>query len=105
MQLHIGVHRNHNEEVFKEYGPDAVSTFDKEIFHSSRFPLLLWIYKGIYMLLSLVTVSIHKTIQGADIPIMANFVDGLKPLLNKFGDNPHLRIIVFTLDESVRRCC
>ncbi len=38
--------------------------------------------------------------KGADIPAPTNFVDGLKPLLSKVGNEPHLKIIVFTLDET-----
>ena len=38
--------------------------------------------------------------KGADIPSPTNYVDALKPLLEAFGNEPALRIIVFTLDES-----
>lgn len=37
---------------------------------------------------------------GADIPMPTNFVDGLRPLLNRFGNEPALSLIAFTLDES-----
>ncbi len=37
---------------------------------------------------------------GADIPRAADFVGALRPLLNRFGNEPSLTIIVFTLDES-----
>jgi glucuronate isomerase len=37
---------------------------------------------------------------GADIPAAADYVNGLKPLLDRFGNNPSLSIILFTLDES-----
>ncbi len=37
---------------------------------------------------------------GADIPRRTDFVDALKPLLDRFGNEPSLTIIVFTLDES-----
>jgi glucuronate isomerase len=37
---------------------------------------------------------------GADIPIPTNYVDGLRPLLDRFGNEPNLTIILFTLDES-----
>lgn len=37
---------------------------------------------------------------GADIPVPTNYVDALRPLLNRFGSEPALTIIVFTLDES-----
>ena len=60
MQIHAGVYRNHNEQIFKTFG------FDK----------------------------------GCDIPIVTEFVHNLKPLLNKFGNDPRLTLIVFTIDES-----
>jgi glucuronate isomerase len=37
---------------------------------------------------------------GADIPIPTNYVDALRPLLDRFGNEPNLTIILFTLDES-----
>jgi len=37
---------------------------------------------------------------GADIPMQTNYVEGLRPLLNLFGNEKALTIILFTLDES-----
>ena len=37
---------------------------------------------------------------GADIPMPTNYVDALRPLLDQFGNEPDLTIILFTLDES-----
>jgi glucuronate isomerase len=37
---------------------------------------------------------------GCDIPTPTNYVDALSPLLNRFGNERGLTIIVFTLDES-----
>jgi glucuronate isomerase len=37
---------------------------------------------------------------GADIPTPTNYVDALKPLLDQFGNETKLTIILFTLDES-----
>ncbi len=37
---------------------------------------------------------------GADIPVAAEFTRNLQPLLERFGDDPRFRLIVFTLDES-----
>lgn len=39
--------------------------------------------------------------KGADIPVQTNFVQGLKPLLDRFGSERNLSIILFTLDETV----
>jgi len=37
---------------------------------------------------------------GCDIPIQAEFTHNLRPLLNKYGNDLRLILIVFTLDES-----
>jgi glucuronate isomerase len=39
--------------------------------------------------------------KGADIPMRTEYVHALKPLLDRFGNDPRLSVIVFTLDESV----
>lgn len=38
--------------------------------------------------------------KGADIPMQTNYVHALKPLLDAFGHEPDLTIILFTLDET-----
>jgi glucuronate isomerase len=60
MQLHCGSYRNHNEIIYKKFGPD----------------------------------------RGCDIPIQMEFTKNLKALLNKYGNDKRLTLIVFTLDES-----
>jgi glucuronate isomerase len=37
---------------------------------------------------------------GADIPRPTNYVDALRPLLNRYGNEAGLTVILFTLDES-----
>ena len=37
---------------------------------------------------------------GADIPVPTGYVRALKPLLDRFGNEPRFRLILFTLDES-----
>ena len=37
---------------------------------------------------------------GADIPQPTNYVHALRPLLDRFGNEPNLTIILFTLDET-----
>jgi len=37
---------------------------------------------------------------GADIPSQTNYVQALKPLLDRFGNEKNLTIILFTLDET-----
>ena len=38
--------------------------------------------------------------KGCDIPISSEFTRNLHPLLNKYGNDPRLTLIVFTLDED-----
>jgi glucuronate isomerase len=38
--------------------------------------------------------------QGCDIPVATEFTRNLRPLLNKFGNDPRFRLVLFTLDES-----
>jgi glucuronate isomerase len=38
--------------------------------------------------------------KGADIPMATEYVRALRPLLNRFGDDPRFSLIVFTLDET-----
>jgi glucuronate isomerase len=46
---------------------------------------------------------LHETFgrdKGADIPQPTDYVHALKPLLDRFGNEPALSVILFTLDES-----
>ncbi len=38
--------------------------------------------------------------KGADIPMRVNYTQSLQPLLSKYGNEPGLKVILFTLDES-----
>lgn len=39
--------------------------------------------------------------KGCDIPVQTEFTRNLKPMLNKYGNDQRLTLILFTLDESV----
>ena len=60
MQIHPGSFRNHNKQLFENFGRD----------------------------------------KGADIPTRTDYVHALRPLLEKYGNESKLSIILFTLDES-----
>ncbi|MBO9576066.1 MAG: glucuronate isomerase [Sphingobium sp.] len=60
LQLHPGVHRNHNDGIHARFGRD----------------------------------------KGADIPRPTDYVAALKPLLDAYGNDPRLTVILFTLDED-----
>ena len=38
--------------------------------------------------------------KGADLPMTTEYVRSLKPLLDRYGNDPNLSVILFTLDES-----
>jgi glucuronate isomerase len=42
----------------------------------------------------------HGRDKGADIPLRTEYVQALKPLLDRFGNEPAFKLILFTLDES-----
>lgn len=42
----------------------------------------------------------HGRDKGADIPLRTEYVHALKPLLDRFGNEPDFTLILFTLDES-----
>lgn len=44
--------------------------------------------------------SIFGADKGADIPVQSEFTRHLRPLLNRFGNDPRLTLILFTLDET-----
>jgi glucuronate isomerase len=60
MQIHPGSFRNHNSQLYTNFGRD----------------------------------------KGADIPTRTDYVHALRPLLDRFGNERDLSIILFTLDES-----
>ncbi len=60
MQIHPGSFRNHNDYVFKKFGPD----------------------------------------KGCDIPLHTEYTKNLYEILNKYGNDSRLSLIVFTLDET-----
>lgn len=60
LQIHPGSTRNHNRQVFQDFGRD----------------------------------------KGADIPRPTDYVEGLRPLLDRFGNERDLSVVLFTLDET-----
>jgi len=40
------------------------------------------------------------TDKGADIPVRTEYTRNLQPLLNKYGNDPRLTLVLFTLDET-----
>jgi glucuronate isomerase len=62
--------------------------------------LVLQIHPGAWRNHSPAMFAAHGTDKGFDIPSATDYVKALKPLLDRFGMEKQLRIILFTLDET-----
>lgn len=62
--------------------------------------LVMQIHPGSFRNHNAALFASHGRDKGADIPTRTDYVGGLKPLLDRFGNECGLGIIVFTLDES-----
>jgi glucuronate isomerase len=63
--------------------------------------LVMQIHPGSHRNHNVGLLESHGRDKGADIPMRTEYVEALKPLLTKFGNDPRLSIILFTLDETV----
>ena len=62
--------------------------------------LVMQIHPGSYRNHNGLILSKFGRDKGADIPTATDYVRALKPLLNKYGNNPAVSLIIFTLDET-----
>jgi glucuronate isomerase len=62
--------------------------------------LVMQIHPGVYRSHNASLLEEYGRDKGADIPRAVDYVHSLKPLLDRFGNEPRLTVIVFTLDES-----
>ncbi|MBD1389006.1 glucuronate isomerase [Neiella sp. HB171785] len=62
--------------------------------------LVMQIHPGAYRNHNQKVFEVYGRDKGADIPSPTEYVSALKPLLSKYGNNPDLKIILFTLDET-----
>ena len=62
--------------------------------------LVMQIHPGVYRNHNASLFSDFGRDKGADIPLQTEYVKALRPLLNKYGNDSRLSIIVFTLDET-----
>jgi len=62
--------------------------------------LVMQIHPGVFRNHNRAVFERHGRNMGADIPLPTDYVRALRPLLDRFGDEPRLRLILFTLDES-----
>ena len=62
--------------------------------------LVMTIHAGVYRNHSSQTFAKFGADTGHDIPVTVDFVNNLRPLLETYGLNPKLKVILFALDET-----
>lgn len=62
--------------------------------------MVMQIHPGSFRNHNAALFATHGRDKGADIPMRADFVHALKPMLDVVGNEPDLTIILFTLDET-----
>jgi glucuronate isomerase len=62
--------------------------------------LVLQIHAGSWRRHNPAVTARYGSDKGADIPTAMDYVGALKPLLDRFGNEPGLTVVVYTLDES-----
>lgn len=102
--------RREAEALFLRVRDGRPSNGDAEMFRghmlmemarmSQEDGLVLQIHPGSYRNHNQPLLDTHGPDKGADIPMRTDYVTALRPLLNRFGNNPDFTIIVFTLDET-----
>lgn len=83
---------------------DAARFFGHMLMESARMSiedgLVMQVHFGSYRNHNQMLFDACGPDMGCDIPIQAEFTCNLRPLLNKYGNDPRLTFIAFTLDES-----
>jgi glucuronate isomerase len=84
--------------------PDARRFTGHMLLESARMSredgMVMQIHVGAFRNHNLVIFERFGQDKGADIPIQGEFTENLHPLLQAYGNDPGLTIILFTLDES-----
>ncbi len=98
------------EALFKRAVSGSLTPFEAEIFRGQMLTemakmslddgLVLQIHPGAHRNHNAKLFHSHGRDKGADVPSATEYVQALKPLLGKYGNEPDLSIIVFTLDET-----
>ena len=63
--------------------------------------MVMQLHPGVYRSHNPALLARFGRDKGADIPVPGEFVRALKPLLDGYGQDPRLTLILFTLDEDV----
>jgi glucuronate isomerase len=99
------------ERLFQRALTHALSNEDQRLFRAHMLlqlagmsvddGLVLTIHAGVYRNHSTPTFERFGPDTGHDIPVPVSFTRELKPLLDRFGLEPNLHLILFTVDETV----
>ncbi|MEZ5946271.1 MAG: glucuronate isomerase [Hyphomonas sp.] len=102
--------RREAEDLFMRVRDGGASNGDAELFRghmlmemarmSQEDGLVLQIHPGAFRSHNTSLWATFGPDKGGDIPMPTDYVTALRPLLNKYGNNPDFTIIVFTLDET-----
>ena len=98
------------EALFGKVGGGRFTPADAELFRAQMLTemaamsrddgLVMQIHPGSFRNHNAGVFARFSRDKGADIPMRTDYVHALKPLLDRFGNDPRLSLIVFTLDES-----
>jgi glucuronate isomerase len=90
-----------NDEATEE---DAVRFTGHMLMEMARMSiedgLVMQLHPGSYRNHNQLTFETFGPDMGADIPVATEYTRNLRPLLNKYGNDPRLTLILFTLDET-----
>lgn len=99
------------EALYQRVSSDSCTANDAELFRAQMLTemakmslqdgLVMQIHPGSFRNHNPYLFSAFGRDKGADIPMQTEYVNNLKPLLDKFGNEADLTIILFTLDETV----
>jgi glucuronate isomerase len=67
---------------------------------STEDGMVMQIHPGVFRNHDAAVLSRFGRDKGADVPTPTDYVHALRPLLNRYGADPRLTLIVFTLDET-----
>jgi len=98
------------EALYARVKGGAASAADAELFRAQMLTemagmsladgLVMQIHSGSFRDHNPAVAKLFGRDKGCDIPTATDYVGALKPLLDRFGNEPGLTVIVFTLDET-----
>jgi len=98
------------ERLFRQIVSDNWTPAEAELFRAQMLTemaamsvedgMAMQIHPGAYRNHNARLFETHGRDKGADIPMQTGYVEQLKPLLDRFGNERDLTIILFTLDET-----